>query len=347
MNTQTQLSNANSQSFMRHARSISENKIFFNKPFIKKLDVMEACFDITRERLGKDYLFLQDAVSVRLYIRDVFGTEALELFEDTNGEMILDLEHAILFYYYMKSQNSPLMNTVEGLVYFMAGHQLDDEFRQISEVAPRGRITPTFELNPKQFRWRRCNHILRKYMLQLSVPEGYTAYAFEQPALAQIAYLMHCGVPFLQAKEQMQQAQGGLFYSFLPPHIENMLMPSILSGGFDMTLMDGYYTQNLIRDNELISSEYTLDEVYNVYNQFVKPYMVDMMGLSVGGIMQEFEENEYLTPSELSVYHLSPQRLGIILKEGVKIEHALPKYSQYFQPVKPFDLITILDGEFL
>lgn len=347
MSNQSLASKSNIQSFMRQARLLTDSKIQFNKDFLKGYQVMEKCFDISKSHLGKDFTFLDDAVGVRLYLRDVFGHQSLRYFEDANGVIQLDIEHALLFYYKLKSINSPLLNAALGVVYFITGHQLDDEFSQISKVAPKGRITPAFELDSKLFRWRRCPHILRRYMLTLSQVDGYTAYYFEKPSFGQIAYLMHTGMTFENADAMMKSTTGGLFYSFLPTAIENMLIPSILSGGFDVSQMDGLYAQSYQRDNEYISTGFTLDDVYNVYNQMVKPNMVEFMGMIISNVMGEAEKNPHLKQSDLLVYHISPQRLGILVKDGVQINNALPNLHKFFKPVTPFDLGGVLNGDFV
>jgi hypothetical protein len=347
MTVQSTQSKANILAFMRQARLLQDNKIFFNRDFLKGFSVMEKCFELSKQKLGNDFGFLDDATGVRLYLRDVFGNKSLRYFEDANGEIQLDIEHALLFYYKLLSLRDPASNTALGLLYFITGHQLDDEFQQISKVAPKGKITPAFELDSKLFRWRRCPFVLRRYMLTLSQVEGYTAYYFEKPAFGQIAYLMHNGMSFADADTMMKQSTGGLFYSYLPTYIENMLIPSILSGGFDTTLMDGLYAQTYQRDNAIIAQGYTIDDVYNVYNQMVKPNMVDFMGMIITNVMGEAEKNPYLNKSDLTVYHISPQRLGILVKDTVQIQNALPALHKYFQPVKSFDLAGVVTGDFL
>lgn len=338
---------ANIQSFMRHARILAENKIFFNKPYAKKLNPMEACFEVSRQMLGKDFMFLQDAISTRLYIRDVFGANSLRYFENSEGEIVLDIEHALLFYYKLKSMNSNLLNVALGVVYFIAGHQIDDEFTQISKVSPKNVITPSFRLDATLFSWKRCNYILRKYMLQMSAQEGYNAYYFERPLLNQIAYLTYHGETFESASKQIEQMQGGIFYTFLPTHVESMLIPSILSGGFNETIMDGYYTQTYLRDKKTIEQTYTLDDVYNVYNQMLKPVLIEMMGMIVNNVIEEAERNAYMHPNEFRIYNISQHRLGVLVKQGINIQNVLPTLYSRFKQVETFDLTKLLEGEHL
>jgi hypothetical protein len=347
MTMQNQITKANIQSFIRQARILSDNKINFNRAFLKKFSVQEECFSVARVHLGTDMAYLEDAFGVRSYIREVFGTEGLRLFEDDNGGIILDLEHALLFYYSLLANSSPFIETALGLVYLIAGHQLDDEFTHISKVAPKGRITPKFDLDAKLFRWKSCPFILRKYMLQLSQVEGYTAYYFEKSFFNQTAYLVSTGMSFDEADAQMNSMKGGLFYPLLPPRIENVLVPSILKGDFDTSGMQGNMTQRYIKENSLLATSYEISAVYNVYNQTVKPIEIEIIGLIIKNMLEDVNKNAVLAPSDLSIYHLSPQRVGILVKDGLHIQKIMPTMSKFFKPVEQFDLRNILNGDFL
>jgi hypothetical protein len=362
MSTSTQGNKVNVQAFIRQARLLTENKVFFNKDLLKSYDVMERCMAVARQYLGNDINFLHgDAQSVRLYINDVFGDtltqlygrNKLRLLEDgtNSGYSQLDIEHGLLLYYKLLSINSPLANYALGILYYLAAFQLVDkeegELTQISKVAPRSLITPAFELDSKFFRWKRCNFVLRKYMLSLSKPEGYNAFYFEKTGLPQISYLMNQGTTFDEAENMVKNATGGLFYSFIPVDLESQLMPGILTGAFDTSVMDGYYTQTYIRDTAKLSQEITVDDVYNVYNMMVKPNMVELMGMVINNVNTEASKNQYLSPSDMSIYHVSPHRIGILLKDRVSLQDALPNLGQYFKPVNDFDIATLAQGDFL
>lgn len=337
----------NNSTFIRTANSIASNKIFFDKPAVKSLNIMEHFFKLSEQCLGKDFKFLQDAPSTRLYISDVFGKKALSFFEDIHGELILDIEHALLFFYWLKSQNHQQLQYALGIVYFIAGHQLDDEFSQISKVAPKNKISPLFELSPTLFRWKRCNFVLRKYMLALSKPEGYTAYTYEMENVNQLAYLLSKGIDINEGRNQLENSQGGLFYTYLPRDVENMLMPSILGGEFAFPCMDGYYTQTLISDFKEISSDVAVSQVYNVYTQYVKPILVDIMGRMLIGITDELHNNQVVSISEVGFYHISPSRLGLKVADGINLASVLPNLHPYFTEVKPFSHFDLLLGEHL
>lgn len=338
---------ANVQAFMREAGQITQRKVHFDKEFIKSLNLMDVCLDKAQELLGKDFDFLVDDQSFRLYVRDVFGRKKLGLFENAEGEYCLDIEHGLLLYYTLKSENSDLLNVALGLLYFLAGNQLEDELTKLAKLAFRNQITPLFELSPQNFRWRRAPQILRGYMLPFSVPEGYKAYYFEKPYLGHIMYLVNHGMSFEEAEEHVKSMEGGLFFTALPLDVENYLLPFFMQDKFNPSLMDGYYKATFERDYEEITSQYDLQEVYNVYSLMVKPLMIDYMGGVINLIREDLVKNDEFTNSDLIIYHLSPQRLGILVREWIDVNRLLPTVGKYFKPVKEFSLDDILTGVWL
>lgn len=350
-NTQTAQSyvfnSKNNALFMSTANRIAENRIHFDKTFVKQLNVMNHLCSLAQQALKEDYKFLHDGVSTRLYILDMFGEKGLRMFETNRGEIMLDIEHALVFYYKLKAEKSPLLPIALGLVYFIAAHQLDDEFTHISKVAPKNLIKPVFELSPNLFRWKRCNFVLRKYMLSLTLDNsfGEVGYFYEMPNVNQIAYLLHKGYSIQEAKKKLAEMEGGLFYSYIPKDVENMLLPAILSGDITTNAMDGYFVPSLVQDFENIAKEYTISSVYNVYTQNVKPILVDMMGILIEAVQQELKGTGGL--NELRFYHISPSRLGVAVNPEVKIEEILPTFSKHFKEVKPFSHHDILAGDHL
>lgn len=349
-NAQTYVFNESSNAFfMRTANMIAEAKIHYDKAHVKQINIMRHFCTLSEQCLGKDYKFLQDGASTRLYIRDVFGAKALRIFENNRGEIFLDIEHALVFYYWLRAQNSPHLNIALGILYFIAAHQLDEEFEAISKVAPKNQIKPIFELSPNLFRWKRCNYVLRKYMLALSVnsEENEKGYYYEMPSINQIGYLLSKGFSLKDAKHRMENTQGGLFYSYIPRDIENMLLPSILSGDITSIAMDGYFTQSLIQDFEVLAKGMTVSNVYNVYTQNVKPILVDMMGILISAIQNELHGNPSVGAGDVKFYHIAPTRLGLAFKENIPVDMAVPSFASHLRPVKPLSHYDLLAGEHL
>ena len=341
-----ELDKVNIQAFIRQARMLQDETISFNREEIRAFGIKEQCHGIARKYLGEDIRFLGDAQGIRFYLMERFGNKALRFFEDAFFNIVLDIEHAILFYHWINRYQKEFLPTAKGLLFYIAGVQLHDEFEQLIKVAPRGKITPAFALDSKLFDWKRCPQIINKYMLHLSVPEGYEAYVYEREYLGHIAFLMSHGKSFEEAKEMMHQTTSGLFYSFLPKHVESQLLPSILTNGFETSYMDGIATQAYIKDRGTLENEHSLDEMYNVYNYNVKPRMVDIMGAIINNVSEEMAQISDLRSRDAFIYHLSPTRIGLLVHERKSINNVLPTLGKYFKPIGDLDLEQIIDGEF-
>jgi len=335
------------QTFMRVAMQVAQNKLYFDKVFLKTFDVMEECLFFARQYLGKDVLFLQDEAGFRLYISDMFGSEKLRDFENAFGDFVSDYEHGLLFYYNLQAEQHPKLDVALGLLYYLLGVQLQKEFGAIAKLTQKNLISPIFELHPQFFRWKRCNYVLRKYMLPMGHMDGYNSFYFEKAHLAQILYLVHHGMSFVDAESHVKSMEGGLLLSNLPPSLENALMPYILSCGFHERSLTGYYGPTLVKDMTDLSKSYNLSEVYNVFNMAVKPRLIEHTGRVLGLVLQEFESSGQYTFSDFMIHHITPNRIGVRVREGLELKDILPNLHVYFKPVEPLDLKNVLSVEFL
>jgi len=350
----------NNKTFISQAAMLSNKGVFFNKTLLKEHKIVDSCFERAKGYLDGDIEYLSSNTNeeVRKYILNVFrdtlaneyGQNTLRVFQDFYGNTKFDIEHGLLFYYKVVSRVDPsnsLIDKALGLLYYLAGHQLDEEFRQISRLARGNFLNPKFQLNSEEFRWEQCPFVLRKYMLFLSKPEGFNAYYFEKSNLAQIAYLMLRGNTLEVAEKTIDDSKGGLFYDYLPLDIENLLMPGILTNSFNLSEMNDKF-KHIYEDedeNEVMSG--VMDDVYKIYSKKVKQIMINWNGSVVHHILGEASKNPYLSSSEFTIYHVSPQRIGFLLKNNIELKEVLPTLWTYLKPVNEVDLGLMFEGEFL
>lgn len=339
----TQLSNL----FISTAKNIAKDKIFYDRGKVRDLDITNQMHTLAGNFLGVDQQVLsqiESEVDVRDYIMRNFGVQAFKYFEDEMCEIVLDHEHALFFYYALLSKRSPLAPKALGLAYFLAGHSMDEELTLLHKNAPKDLITPSFKYSTKVFSWTRCPFVLRRYMLDFSIPENHTAYVFERPNVPHLAYLIANGVGVEDAKKILDGLQGGMFYSFLPPLVESALLPSLLNGSFKLSLMDGMYAQNFKREYEELA-KIVYNKTSNVFTEMIQPIMSELTGI----FLKEFErirhESNYAIPSDaVKIYHLSPYRIGVAFNRGYSPENVLPDLVGYLKPVQPFNAESFVHG---
>lgn len=348
----------NVRNFLSVARDIQRDKIRFSRDAITDERIKDTLLYESSKYLGDDAYNLKDGTDARVFIHENFGLNYLYFFENSEGILELDMEHALVFYYRLldlknseadTEKEEELARKVElakGLVYFMAAYQLEDEFESIKKVITKGLISPTFQLSPKLFGWKRCPSLMRKYASQLYIPEGFKAYQFEINHACHKAYLANEGFSLEEATANVPK-DGGLLFTYLPTDIEEALLPYILQGGFSDRLMDGYYKQSYMTETERIAEKVNVDETYNVYARHVKPLMVELLGVAIGTLQHVLKENTLISPKDVVFYHISPQRVCLLIRDTFTVEEAFPEVYPLLTPVEPFSIEGLLEGKLL
>lgn len=340
---------AHTDRFIAEAHRLQKDGIHYNRKKAASLNIMATCMERAEHFLGKDINFVYDGPSVRMYIENVFGKEGVKCFEDFIGDFHPTIEHAMVFYY--RSSQFALTEEhkrlVKGLFYFIAGHQLDDEFTRIAKVATKDLIKPTFRLSAEYFGWKKCEHIFRRYTLNFAAKEGYTEYFFEKPTLPMTSFLTYLGMSFPDADKTAKSMQGGGFFPFMPAVVENRLLPHLFAERLNANIMQGYYTPSYLKDVEKIEETYTISSDHNTYNFSVKPRMIEFMGNTLGLMDKDMASNPHLAPSDAYINHLSPQRIGLAVRDGVQLQEVLPTLHGFFNKVPEFSLDLLPEGYFI
>ena len=336
--------------FISAVQGINQRGLRISRDMLKSIDILGVCFEQAAVELQSDFDFIKDKtdeIDIRIFIREMLGQEGLRVFEDTRGEIQLDLVHALLLYYYKKKENSERTRIAKGLAYFLGGHHLDGEFGEILDVINKGVIKPALVNSVSNYRWKRCPHIINRYVSQLTIEEGYRTYEFNIPFFHHTMYLMKVeGLTMEEARAKVEKAQHGFFYTFLPIEVEDALMPAILSGDFSYHLMDGYYKQSLIHLEGLVLKEngleFSQNYQYNVYTRFIKPDMCEIIGAFLGNLPKVLER-EGCNDLGIFVEMVSPTHIAV--KAPVNLPFLqIPHMSELFRPVQPFSLNGFLVG---
>lgn len=338
------VSSVNLQTFMVYANTLRTKGVPFNYVKMRNIDVFNSCMVAAEQILGSDMDYLKDALTVRAYINEIYGRE--DFFQSEKGTIELDIPHSVLFYHYLNSVNPEMARHFLGVLYFIAGHQLEDEWNELEKRCRDKKvypvIKPLFDMNPKYFRWKSCNQVLRRYMVHFAEKEGYRSYYFERRNVNLIVFLMNLGYSFEEAESLADK--GGLFYSFLPSVVENTLVEYILSGHMSLDLLDGWVLEKF-DVNEVIMSLDPNDDREVYYNTVIKPNLIEMTGMVLNTLKQDIARGG-ITPDDVIVFHLAPSRVGVFLREGLDIREVLPMLGKHFIEVEDLDLSMLPHGYF-
>lgn len=337
-------------SFFVEANKFKREGIFLDKDYIKQLDIKRKCIETAKGMLGSDMEYVYDVDSAKAFLRTLVSEQDFKVFADalTMG-LTYSLERLLILYEKLSNRGDECTQQVLGVLYFLVGHIIEDEFKTLIKASNGGRLYPAYTLSKNAFKWSRCNHILRKYMLRLSKPAGYNAYYYERPNLAHLAFLTSdcVGMDVDSAEDYIKKMKKGIFLKDISSDMENKLAPDILMGGYD--IMDGVYASTVLKETVVLEDELgTNADISSVYSQHVKPLMLEFIGRVISMVNDEVNRNTTLESGTFKIYHISPNRLGILVKEGVDIETVLPNSHHMFKKV-PISLTprSLVLGEYL
>lgn len=337
-------------SFFVEANKLKREGIYLDKEYIKQLDIKRKCVEMAQGILGSDMEYVYDIPSAKAFLRTLVSEQDFKIFADalTMG-LTYSLERLLILYDKLNNRGDECTQQVLGVLYFLVGHIIEDEFKSLIKASNGGRLYPAYTLNKNSFKWSRCNHILRKYMLRLSKPDGYTAYYYEKPNLAHLAFLTSdcVGMDVDGAEDYIKKMKQGLFLNDVSPAMENKLISDILMGGYD--ILDGLYAATVLKETVALENELgTNADISSVYSQHVKPLMIEFIGRVINLINDEINSNTTLETGVFKIYHISPSRVGILIKDGVDIKDVLPKSYGMFTKV-PVSLTprSLVLGEYL
>lgn len=342
---QSVLAEENAYVFMRYANRLKDRGVYFNRQKAKQDDLPKLLRERAATYLGKDVGFLNEESDIRLYIRDVFGRSGLDVLSDPYGTLVFDTERALLLHYRAESLKDK-QREATGLSYYIAALSLEKELALLTKLASKNLIRPDYRISDKLFGWKRCPYIFRRYMLSYGVEEGYTSYVFERDSLAHVAFLLAKGFTYEEALEQLAGQHRGVFYNFLPIEVENRMCASIFSDELDLSLMNGSFSGDLAERTHDLASVRALSNTNNLFCTSVKPYMIDMLGITLKRMEEDLAISGY--EDAVRVNHLSTHRVGFQIKDGVSVDQALPTLGKLLFPVTSnVDVKTYLSGGLL
>jgi|HigsolmetaAR203D_1030402.scaffolds.fasta_scaffold00298_5 hypothetical protein len=331
--------------FIAAASNIQQNGVPFKKTF-RSLNMEEVLLERAKELLGKDYLYIEDDAGLRLYIRDTFGERAFAYFRsDATNSLHMDAVHALLFYQCALKQYPDKLKEAEAIFYRIFAKSFPPALEAMARLSIRNRIKPIFELSSKFFRWKRCPEFLNAFMVDLTCGEGYTPYVLERKHLASSTYLVFKGHTLPEADELISKKTDGLVIRDLNPELESRLLMNIMAGDFTSDIFDGYYAPQVIDDMARVEQIYPLvrNTMNTAFSLFVRPQMIEVMGGILKVFQDELRSNPAIGADDVIIHHVSPSRIGVMLKDGLTPEVAFGSLADRFVRAEPLSL----DREYL
>ena len=356
------LASQNLIAFKNAARNLQEVGIPFDKSYIKNNTIIDELRSRADAFVNGIVDILDEEDGLKKYIS---GSKNLKIeyrkYLVDNFVYNIDFEHMLVAYKKIMIESKDLneKNRANALLYYLAAKQFKEDLDEIGKTVIKNKIKPIFELNNQNFRWKRCNKILRKFMLSLSKPEGYNCYYYEKNLLGHIALMVGLGKHDVASAEAiLKKKKKGLLMTHLDLVLEEKLINLLTSGRISFSdnendrLYDGEYSNAYISAEINLDSEFNskgdkeMIKVINVNNVIMSPIMIELTGMVMKAMLDEIYSHG-VNKSDCYIYYLSPYCFGLALKNHIDLEDVAPKYYSSLKLVSPLNERSLVYGEYL
>lgn len=276
------------------------------------------------------------------------------------GEVIVDFEHMLLLYNYLKSVNYENIKEIEGVLHYTAIEQF---YKDLSPFL-LNRINGIYlKQSPTEFYSEKYEGYIRRYIPYYLKPEGYRAYIFEPDNLSQQSFIAAIDnkdltvdtmvLKYKNAQSIMKGRKDGIFYTFLNSDLENRLMKKLVTGAFPLDEMDGEYKDLLL--NEFKNRRYifgasdSVEVMTDMYSRVVKPYALEVLGSYVRTFCYNLVNLK--DKDMIFIYYVSPERIAIAVRDDVTdemLKEVFPEnFIKKFKETKKPTLKEIVYGEYV
>ena len=277
-----------------------------------------------------------------------------------DGDIKVDLEHMLLLYNYLKSENYENIKEIEGVLYYTAIEQF---YKDLSPFL-LNRINGIYlKQSPTEFYSEKYDGYLRRYIPYYLKPEGYRGYVFEPNSLSQQSFIAAIDsedltvdtmvLKYQKAQSVMKGRKNGIFYSFLSSELENRMMKKLVTGEFPLDEMDGEYKDLLLNEFKnrryIFGSSDSVEVMTDMYSRVVKPYALEVLGSYVRTYCYNLVNLK--DKDMVFIYYVSPERIAIAVRDDVTeemLKEVFPeKFMKNLKEMKKPVLKEIVYGEYV
>ena len=292
---------------------------------------------------------------VRNYVKDLVGGKNYLLFQDMTGQIRFDLPHFILLYNILKIQGvrPEILDKVLGASLLVNAKAFTENYAKLKKLK---RVDDKFYVNTNCSSGVVCTSapfLFQRWVLHFSELEGYKTYVFEPENLHKWAFL-YClresiapNVSLIEYRDKyirtlLERNKTGsglstfLMSCGLPASVECTLQREMYSGAINV---DGGMAKNIQQEYKKNTLDVT--RLYKAMQEFMCRTMSDVF---TNDFFSDIGKAPYLSPTDIMISHISPQRIAIIVRDGVSLETALPTVANKLKPIADLDFLNIFKG---
>lgn len=323
---------------------LRETGIYFNNMKAVELRVRDTAYKMAFDLIDSDADLVNDFSIFSKFVRQEMR-EFLPFLSGVDGSFRYDSNHfSIIEELSDKRGMQDIKNYATAFKYLCNSNDILEDFKAINANTRKAvsRFYPVYGMNAKRLLWRKCQAVFEDFMLNLGVEEGYAGYFFELPYMCHTAYIMATRRMSLKdAKEYIANLNEPMFINGVSKEFESKVIVDILSG--KVSGIDGPESARLRTAEKSIRVGTMCDTtINNFYTEKIVPLSLKILNEMLRVIKTEAVENGLCENDDLKVYYVSPLRIGVMIRVGLKIEEVLKKSYKKLSIVDPVSSSSII-----
>ena len=281
---------------------------------------------------------------VKQYIREILD-DCYSYLQDINGKVLWDMPHIFIASYALQYKYARFHDSTKVLAAGLLLNSKDIVPTIAALLKNRGkRIKLGF--NYSTYDCKKCDYS-KKYMMYLTIPNGYNCYLYEPHNIAQIAFLMTLGMNVNDVGNYIGSNKNGLLIGSIPQSVETSVSDTIFRNR--VLKLDGFFgNQFLDRYTQAIRNKNFIVEGYNpsfYYYESIIPTMCKLMDSAFyQGYLHDINSNLDLTEEECFINYITPTCVSVCIRKDLDVNYVLPSVVNKLSIVNPVvDFTNVLN----
>lgn len=285
-----------------------------------------------------------DEGMVKHYLKEILD-DCHYFLQDSNGKMQRDMSHILIASYALQYKYARFHDSTKVLAAGLLLNSKDIASKVASLLKNRGKYIK-LGFSYSSYESKKYDYA-KKYMMYLTIPQGYNCYIYEPLNITQIAFLMTLGVGATDIGNYIGSNKNGLIIGSIPQSAETMVCDTIFRN--KVAKYDGFFgNQFLEMYTQAIRSKNFSSEGYNApfyYYESIIPTMCKLMDNAFyQGFLHDISSNIDLTEQECFINYITPTCVSVCIRKDLDVNYILPSVANKLSIVNPvMDFTNVLN----
>lgn len=280
---------------------------------------------------------------VKKYVREILDN-CYAYLQDGNGYIYYDIPHLFVASQVMNYKYGRSVDSTKVIAAAMLLNVEDISKKIVTVLKSRGKgLKVGFKFNTYESKKVDYN---KKYMMYLTIPEGYNCYLYEPHNIVQIAFLTVMGMDTNNIGNILNSNSNGLLIGSVPQFVETLVYDSIFRN--KMYKLDGYFGNNFVSMYNQAIKDKLVGEGYNapfLYYDRIIPTMCQLMDSAFfKPYLRDIGSNTDLTDEDCFINYITPSCVSVCVRKDLDVRYVLPSVANKLSIVNPeMDFTNILN----